>query len=420
MERVDVAIIGAGAAGLMTAIAAGRHNPRLRLALLDGARVPGAKILISGGARCNVTNVRVTEADFNGGRRGVIRRVLQAFGVDRTVAFFATAGVPLHEEESGKLFPDSGRSRDVLDALTTAAAAAGAPPRGSHRVSAVRRAEGHFALATSQGPLAAQAVVFATGGLALPKSGSDGAGYGMARELGHSLVATTPALAPLCLDDAGQGAFWSELRGVSGPAALRLGATGQRPAEITGPLLWTHFGISGPAALDMSRHWLRARLGGGDPVLSLSLAPGERFETLEAAALAAARRTPRASVQAWLAQRLPASLAAVCLRQAGVDSSVPLASWTREHRRAVVHRLLDWRLPVGDSRGYTYAEATAGGVALDEVDPRTMESRRCPGVYLVGEILDVDGRLGGFNFQWAWSSGYVAGTALAARVTRGG
>jgi predicted Rossmann fold flavoprotein len=187
-------------------------------------------------------------------------------------------------------------------------------------------------------------------------------------------------------------------------------------ARVEGSLLWTHFGISGPAALDMSRHWLRARLDAGshsEIEMTMSACPDETFETLEAAWLALARSRPRLSVQSATAERVPASAAAVAIRQCGLSGDETLAALTRDARRALCHRLLSWPMPVRDSRGYNYAEVTAGGVDLTEIDPSTMMSRRVPGLYLVGEILDVDGRIGGFNFQWAWSSARVAGDALA-------
>jgi predicted Rossmann fold flavoprotein len=413
--RADLVIVGAGAAGLATAIFAGRRGASLRILLLDGARRPGAKILVSGGSRCNVTNRRVDERDFNGGRPAIVRRILRAFPAEETAAWFARMGVPLHEEAAGKLFPDSNRSRDVLQALLTSAAAAGVELRPDHRVLDVARGGDGFAITTSRGVIVSRAVVLATGGLSLPKSGSDGAGYEMARRLGHSLVPTTPALAPLVLDGDGPG-FWTGLSGVSTSARLTVTAAGQARGSASGSLLWTHFGISGPAALDISRYWLRARLEGAGPGLTLSIAPGERFETLEAAWLSATRASPRATVTATLGQRLPAAVASALSLASGIDPATTLASCTREDRRRLLHMMVGWPLPVRDSRGYLYAEVTAGGVALPEIDPRTMESRVCPSAYLVGEMLDVDGRLGGFNFQWAWASAFVAGSAAADRL----
>jgi predicted Rossmann fold flavoprotein len=185
---------------------------------------------------------------------------------------------------------------------------------------------------------------------------------------------------------------------------------------MTGSMLWTHFGISGPAALDLSRHWLRAGVHGGACEVTANLAPAWTFDTLDAEWQTLARRQPRASVQGRLALLLPASLAAMLLEQQALPPSRLLADLTREDRRALVHAIVASPLPVTGCRGYSYAEATAGGVDLTEIDPSTMESRRCAGVFLVGEMLDVDGRLGGFNFQWAWSSALVAGRALARAV----
>ncbi len=410
---VDVAIVGAGAAGLATAIFATRRRATLRVRVLDGARTPGAKILVSGGGRCNVTNASVTPADFNGGRPAIVKHVLRALPVPATIAFFRELGVALHEEERGKLFPDSHRSRDVLDALLRELGRLGVELCAGHRVAAISRVGDRFSIDTSQGPLTARAVVLATGGLALPKTGSDGAGYAFAQRLGHTIVPTTPALVPLVVDAAAPRQFHARVSGVSQPVRLTVRA-GETPiARIDGPLLWTHVGISGPAALDASRHWLRAELEGAVPSLAADLAPGERFETLEARWLDLARRQPRASIARTIAATLPASVADAVCDALAIDADTTLATLTRDARRTLLHTIAAWPIAVTGSRGYTYAEVTAGGVALDEIDPRTMASRCCPGLYLVGEILDVDGRLGGFNFQWAWSTAKVAGDALS-------
>lgn len=409
----DIVIVGAGAAGLATGIFAGRANPELRILLLDGARKPGAKILVSGGSRCNLTNSVVTEADFNGGRRPVVRRILRAFPVDATIRFFAEIGVPLHEEPGGKLFPDTNRSRDVLEALLRAVSQAGVTLLAEHRVLDVLREIDGFTLVTSRGEIRARSVVLATGGLSLPKTGSDGAGYGFARSLGHSIVQTTPALVPLVLSDGGHAGLHRVLSGVSHQATLEVRANGGRGTAVTGSLLWTHFGISGPAALDVSRHLLRARLLDPNVRLVVRLAPGRSFDDLERAWTAAAASRGRSSLQRMLATMVPAALAAALLESLELDAESTLADLARPDRRRLVHALTALTLPVLDSRGYNYAEVTAGGVALDEIDPATMQSRVCPGLFFVGEILDVDGRLGGFNFQWAWSSARLAAGALA-------
>jgi len=415
----DVAIVGAGAAGLATAIFARRFNRSRSVVLLDGARTPGAKILVSGGSRCNVTNTTVSERDFWGGRPAVIRRVLRAFPVADTIDFFRELGVSLHEEAGGKLFPDTNRARDVLAALLHESNAVGATLLAGHRVLDVVRlkpdatlaSNGGFQIVTSRGEIRAGAVVLATGGQSLPKSGSDGAGFAIATRLGHTIVPTTPALVPLLLADA--DTVHADVSGVSHDVELAVWVDGAVAIRLTGSMLWTHVGISGPVALNASRHWLRAQLEGRPVAMTANLRPGDRFDDVDADWQRLAISSPKASVQTTLASMLPASVAAAILRQLALDGSASLAHFQRDDRRRLSRALVEFPLPVAGSRGYTYAEATAGGVALTEIDAGTMASRVCPGLSCVGEILDVDGRIGGFNFQWAWSSGFVAGRALA-------
>lgn len=409
-QTADVAIVGAGAAGLAAAIFTRRLNPSRSVVLLDGAARPGAKILVSGGARCNVTNADVSERDFFGGKASVIRRVLRGFPVADTVDWFAGLGVPLHEEDHGKLFPDTNRARDVLDALLREVDACGATLTPATRVTDVTPVGSGFRLGTSRGDVHAAAVVLATGGQSLPKSGSDGAGLEIARRLGHTIVPTTPALVPLTLT-AGEGTH-AQLKGVAHDVELTVWVDGAVAERLSGALLWTHFGVSGPVVLNASRLWLRARLNERAARVTVNFGVGHSFESVDAAWTAIASARPRASLLSALSGTLPASVAAAVIHALGIDGSLPLAHLARETRRRLTHALVEWPLDVTGSRGYTYAEATAGGVALDEVDPSTLQSRRCPGLYLVGEMLDVDGRIGGFNFQWAWSSGRVAGCAL--------
>jgi predicted Rossmann fold flavoprotein len=255
--------------------------------------------------------------------------------------------------------------------------------------------------------------VLATGGRSLPKTGSDGFGYQLARRLGHGYVETTPALAPLVLDDDRHAV----LSGVSHAAAITRRPSGGKRVTLEGPLLWTHFGASGPVVLNASRHWHRARVDGRDIDVRLNLCPGETLESLKAWFRAQEDARPRALVSTVLATRLPAAVADVWTDRAGV-TGVTMAHLSRERRRVLARALVEWPMPVRDSRGYNVAEVTAGGVPLEEIDPGTMESRVCKGLFLVGEILDVDGRLGGFNFQWAWSSAWVAAQAVGSRLSR--
>jgi len=410
-EANDIVVVGGGAAGLATAIFARRASADRRVVVLDGAKKPGAKILISGGSRCNVTNVEVTERDFWGGRATIVRRVLRAFGADVTAAFFQELGVPLHEESGGKLFPDSNKSRDVLDALLRELHARGATLQADHRVLEVTTDGDGFRIVTSRGERRARAVVLATGGQSLPKTGSDGAGFAIARRLGHTIVPTTPALAPLVLDP--EASFHRSVSGVSHEAEIAIWMDGAVCTRLRGALLWTHFGISGPVAMNASRHWLRAQLEGRRVALTVSFCPGQSFDALDETLVNAATIAPKSTVQAFTAARVPASIAAALLAQNAIDARTTLAHLSRDARRTLARALAEWPLPVTVTRGYAFAEATAGGVALEEIDPSTMQSRVVPGLFIVGEMLDVDGRIGGFNFQWAWSTGYVAGRALA-------
>ena len=407
-DTADLAIIGAGAAGLATGIFCARQAPQLRIVCLDGARRIGAKILVSGGSRCNVTNRSVTERDFWGGSSRSVKHVLRAFPAERAAAFFAEIGVPLHEEEDGKLFPDSNSARSVLDALVHELTRMGVELHGGRRVTDVRKDGEGFLVQTDSGQLRARAVVLATGGRSLPKTGSDGFGYELAKRLGHGYVATTPALAPMVLAEP----QYRRLAGVSHRAALILRTDGGVRTRLEGALLWTHFGVSGPVVLNLSRHWHRANLAAQQPQVFLSVCPEGTFESLETWLLEQETLRPRAFVNTVLSTRLPGAVADAWADAAGVEG-VTMAHLSRDDRRRLVRALTESPLEIRDSRGYNFAEATAGGVPLDEIDGARMASRVCPGLYLVGEVLDVDGRLGGFNFQWAWSSGFVAGQAIA-------
>lgn len=412
VELADLAVIGAGAAGLMAGIWAGRIASRRRIVILDSARRVGAKILVSGGGRCNVTHASVDERAFAGSTRPAIRKVLRRFDVERTIAFFRELGVALEVEETGKLFPVTDRARTVLDALLGAAREAGAVLRHPCRVESIVPVDGGFLIqGPRDGPAAwdgmrARQVVLATGGRSLPRSGSDGHGYAIARSLGHSLTPRIlPGLVPLEL---AAGSFVRQLSGVSTRATLSVRlASGAVPVSFTGPVLCTHFGLSGPAALDISRYYLDAATG--EPQGSVSLVVNWLPEETRESADDSLRRLGGSTPLRMLRSRLPERLARALCEAAGIDPLAPGGRLTRQARAALAAALTAMTLPVTGHRGFDRAEVTAGGVPLEEVHLDTMRSRRCPGLALCGEILDVDGRIGGFNFQWAWASGHVAG-----------
>ena len=381
MSQLDyeIAIIGAGAAGLTAAIFARREAPDARVVAIDGAPKIGAKILISGGGRCNVTHDVVTPDDFNG-NRNAIAKVLRTFTVEETVAWFASMGVQLKREETGKLFPVTDRARTVVEALVREA------PEilTNHRVESIERG---FLI---NGKIAAKRIILATGGRSVPKTGSDGHGYSIARSHGHTVTNVFPALVPLIVEE---GHWITTLSGTSAEVELSV-VKGKVIARQRGSMLCTHFGISGPAALDISRHWIATP----GATLVANFLPGETFESLERAILAEGRR--------FLRGRLPE-------RILNVLWSSERRNVTKDERRRIVRALVEHPIPVVRDRGFDYAEVTAGGVPLGEIDLATMESRRCGGLFLCGEILDVDGRIGGYNFQWAWASGRLAGIHAA-------
>ncbi|MHB0971914.1 MAG: BaiN/RdsA family NAD(P)/FAD-dependent oxidoreductase [Thermoanaerobaculia bacterium] len=410
MERVDIAVIGAGAAGMMAALFAARSAPGARVVALDGATRPGAKILIAGGGRCNVTHDVVTPDDFNGANRNQIAKVLRSFDVESTIEFFRDAGVVLKREEGGKLFPVTDRAHTVLEALLRALARSGAELRCGFRVESLRREGERFLVESHGSTIDAGAVVLATGGRSVPKTGSDGFGYELASSLGHSVRPTFPALVPLLLE---KGHWMTELRGISVDAEVQVVASGGRILHREREsLLFAHFGLTGPVVFDISRHWIAARLD--DPgVRLLANFLGADFSAAEQLFRSDPRRSGT-TVRSILRSRFPDRLAdALAMEGAGVDPETPLTRLAREGRRGLAHALTELALPVTGDRGFGVAEVTAGGVPLDELRLATMESRITPRLHLCGEILDVDGRIGGYNFQWAWASGRLAGEGAA-------
>ena len=432
-ESWDVIVVGAGAAGLFAALAArgalaadGTFTVPERgpsVLLLDGQDSPGRKILISGGGRCNVANIRASERDFTSNAPNALRSILREFPTESVQRFFQGRGVQLECEPMGKLFPVSGKARDVLDALLLAVELAGAKRRFGHEVREIVRDDEGWRV----DGLRAGRVIVATGGRSVPATGSTGFGYKVARDVGHTLVPTIPALAALL------GTPREELAGVTLPTILTVvDRDGRELGRAAGSMLFTHRGVSGPAALDVSGAFERAVADGRDPRVLADLwslsdqagafkrylggekAPGACLpdapkalapEDLEAVILEAAGRAPRRTLGWRLVKRLPRSVIEALVPSAGKQ----LSQLTKDERRAAARALTALDLGIVATEGYAKAEVTSGGVPLSELHRRTLESRLAPGLRFCGEVCDVTGRLGGFNFQWAWSSGYLAG-----------
>lgn len=407
-EYSDIAVLGAGAAGLAAGIfaaeAAEEQGRARRIVLLDSAKTIGAKILVSGGGRCNVTHEQVSHRDFVPSSP-TVRHILAAFSAQAARDWFASMGVALTREETGKLFPVTDKARTVLQALTTRCRDLNVTIRPRHRVSDVIAKDG-FVVRHEQGELQAERVIMATGGRSLPRTGSDGYGWEIVRRLGHRVTDCQPALVPLVLKDS---LFHADLSGLSQDTELTTLVDGTQVDRRTGRLLWTHFGVSGPVVMDASRFWTIAHAHGVTVEVRCNFLPGVGFDDAERQMIAQMEARPTLSVGKTLAQQVPERLALALCKHCGVAPITPAGRLARAARRTLVHALTGLPLPILRDRGWNYAEVTAGGVPLDEMAFRTMESRKVPGLHLIGEMLDCDGRIGGFNFQWAWATGYLAG-----------
>jgi len=421
-QSADVIIVGAGAAGLMTAITLGRELRRAgtpgRVVLLDGAKKPGAKILVAGGGRCNVTHHVVDQEQYAGTSRNTIRNVLRQFTADDTVAFFQELGVELKREDTGKLFPVTDKAQTVLDALMHACRDAGIELIHPWRVGGVERCGERFVVREEAGDrvMECDRLVLATGGMALPRTGSNGVGYRFCQALGHTLTDRVfPALVPLKLD--GESRWLIELSGISTVATLEVrNGQGKRRAAFTNSILCTHFGLSGPGVLDISRYWSDTLHHDPDARLVINWQPDETFDSCDRQLQQLGKRTPLG----WLRDRLPERLAKAIIDHAGVNPQTPGHGLGKPYRRTLAHALTGTVVRVAGDRGFTHAEVTAGGVPLKEIAPKTMRSRTCDRLWLVGELLDCDGRVGGFNFQWAWATGAIAGRSIAAAMGEAG
>lgn len=410
-DTFDIAVVGAGAAGLMASIAAAREAARLtmplRIVLFDAREKFGAKILMSGGTRCNVTNREVKPTDYEGGSRHFIGHALEAFTPQKTRDFFEEIGVPLVLEPTGKYFPVTNSGKTVLEALVRECGRLGILFQTT-RIRSVKKEKDHFSLKNG-GVWKARRVILATGGLSYPETGSDGTGYRVAESFGHRLVDTHAALTPLLTGDED----WKQLSGVTLEARLSFFKKGKKHAERAGSFLFTHFGFSGPAALDISR-FFSASARGDEPYIEASFLPEEDEPGVLRRLKASRHRVKQLKTALHDEFSLPARFVETLFKKSRFESGEPLSRVHEPALRRFIHFLLHCPLEVKGVFGYQKAEVTAGGVDLKEVKVSTMESRLVPGIYFCGEILDIDGRIGGFNFQWAWSTGTTAGKSAAA------
>jgi len=396
MRDVDAVIIGAGAAGLHCAAVAGQRG--VRVLLIDHASAVAEKIRISGGGRCNFTNRDAAPANFASTNPDFCRSALARYTPQQFIALVNSHGIAWHEKHKGQLFCDDS-SQQIIDLLLAECTRGGVERWQPCTVQAVHPHDGvGFELDTTRGPVRAQQLVVACGGLSIPKIGASDFGYRLARQFGHAVIEPRPALVPLTFD-AAQWAPFAALSGLSLPVTVRGSGSGIAFDE---DLLFTHRGLSGPAILQISTHW-RA----GD-ALQIDLVPGVDLQHELIAAKTGSRRK-LANVMAGL---MPRRLADTWLAIHGIDGEQPLAEMRDRDLAALAARLQRWSLAPSGSEGYRKAEVTTGGVDTRELSSQSMQSRRVPGLYFIGEVVDVTGWLGGYNFQWAWASAFACAQAL--------
>ena len=366
-----------------------------------------------------MTNATITPKDFHAPAR-LVQRILKRFNEHDTKKWFESMGVPLKEESTGKIFPVTNKARSVLNALLRRCDELGIQIKTRHRVTAITKNGDFFFIEHETGHVTAHRIILATGGKSLPKSGSDGSGWAIAQELGHTVTECCPALVPLVLDEK---FFHKELSGTSHEVAITTTVEGKMVDRRKGSLLWTHFGVSGPVVMDASRFWIKAHEQGLETTLSLSFFPNQTFDEIDHWLSTSEPNSRRKSIVSLLSRQLPQRVATALCKYLETEytsilpqqttvtdlSSLSIGQLSRQSRRKLTHALTDLRLPVINSRGWNFAEVTAGGIPLPEINTHTMSSRKASGLFVVGEMLDCDGRIGGFNFQWAWATGYIAG-----------
>jgi predicted Rossmann fold flavoprotein len=397
VEHSDVIILGAGAAGLFAAGQAGQRG--VRVALLERAEAPGKKILISGGGRCNFTNLGAGPANYLSANPHFAKSALARYTPADFIALVERHGIAWHEKTLGQLFCD-GSARQIVAMLLEEC-----PPDfvtlacGVDVAQVARDADGRFTVTAADGRAwQAPALVIATGGPSIPKMGASDFAYRLARQFGLRVVEPRPALVPLTLG--GDDALFRELSGVAAPVRARAG-TGRHRAEFAEAALFTHKGLSGPAILQVSSYWRH-----GEPV-GITFLPDASSDWL----IEAKRDRPRAHLSTLLRERLPDRLADALADRLGLDRD--LGNLSDKDLRAAQARLADWRFSPNGTEGYAKAEVTAGGIATAELSSRTMAASKVPGLYAIGEAVDVTGWLGGYNFQWAWASAFACAGALA-------
>lgn len=399
-----VIVVGGGAAGMMAAISARRKGAEV--SILERNQRVGKKILATGNGRCNYTNAFLDVRNYHGNNPKFVYSPLSQFNVETTIDFFERLGITHVVEDKGKVFPLSFQASSVLDVLRYELEEIGVETLCDAYVKKIEKEKNIFRLTLDDNrKIKADKVIIATGGSAMPSSGSDGNGYTLAKEFGHSIVSPFPGLVQLKLE----GDFFKRIDGVKIVGIATLLNNGSVIGEDSGDILFTNYGISGPPILQLSRRALELLNKNKRPVLKVSIISGKDKEELSEYLKIRFTYMPKKAIEIGLIGLLNKRLIPVILKEAGIDSKKNISQISNEEIDALAEILTDWRFNIIGSKSFDFAQVTAGGIDTREIDGRTMESKIVNGLYFAGEILDIDGDCGGFNLQWAWSSGYVAG-----------
>lgn len=408
-QKKQVIVIGGGAAGMMAAITARRQGAEVTL-LERNPRV-GKKLLVTGNGRCNYTNINADLSCYQGENPRFAEPALRAFDSRKTIAFFRELGVVPKVEDEGKVFPWSDQASSVLDLFLSELDSLGVKVIVNAFVQKIRKTGRKFLVQLADGStMGADGLVLAPGGKAKPSTGSDGNGYALARSLGHTVTPIYPGLVQLKLE----GSFFPQIQGVkiSGTVALLVGETVL--GRERGDIIFGNYGLSGPPVLQLSMLAQRSLAAGEGPVIKLTIV--DRMERAELKVLLADRfrQAPERTLGFSLVGFINKRLLPVLLKTAGfTDLKRPVGQLTPAEVESILDILTDWRFKITGTKGWSSAQVTIGGVDTGEINPATMESKLVPGLYFVGEVIDVAGRCGGFNLQWAWASGFLAGENAA-------
>ncbi len=409
VEKPRVVVIGGGASGLMAAVAAARRGARVTV--IERMQRVGKKLLATGNGRCNLANLRLAEEHYHGGGARLALGVIGQFGVAETMTFFERLGVELRSEEDGKVFPATDQATAVLDLLRDELERLGVETVCEAAVARVEKDGVGFKCMTAEGrSFAADRVIVAAGGKSAPNLGSNGAGFKIAEALGHTIVRPVPALVQLKVE----APFLRQLQGVRVQGAVEIRVGGEARRRAAGEILFTDYGMSGIPVMDLSRIAAQALDARQAVTLALDLFPAVAAEDLAERLEKRFAAHPERTAEFALVGLLHKRLAPVALRAAGVEAlAAPCGGLGKDRILALAGLMKDWRLACVGTQSWMFSQVTAGGVDVRQVDRRTLESKIAPGVYFCGEVLDVDGDCGGYNLQWAWSSGYVTGTHAA-------